>query len=113
MNEAFVTGSQVYGVPHDESDVDLVIRIDKDQYEVLAAFADEEHLHEGITNSNPSLRFGQLNLICCLVDSHFEGWRRGTNTLKSIKPVSRREAIILMSHCCGRNIRESLNEAKE
>lgn len=71
---AFLTGSHVYGTPHDESDVDLVVRIDQKTYDKLCELA-------GVPHNHRPLRFGDLNLVVCLDDAEYAAWKAGTETL--------------------------------
>lgn len=89
MDNAVLTGSQVYGIPKPDSDVDLVILISPRDIEKLRSLAEK---HDGnhkdsdggpqtINETSASLRFGRLNLICVSDPLAFEVWRRGTKAL--------------------------------
>lgn len=84
---AFLTGSQVYGTPTAQSDVDLAVRVSDSDCELLATLADQEPGSGGM-----SIRFGNLNLIC-LGERSFEAWREATEELIARKPVTRDEAV--------------------
>jgi hypothetical protein len=92
---SFLTGSHAYGLPGDKSDVDLVVYVSEAEYEVLLSIADnnnDRQLHDEQylkNNHSASLRFGSLNLLCCLTQEQFACWRRGTRELKAKKPVPR------------------------
>lgn len=90
---AFLTGSHVYGTPHQDSDVDLVVLIDSDQLDQLLS-KNYEPANYGATAA--SMRFGELNLICLADANEFEAWRQATNQLKARKPVTRDEAVALI-----------------
>lgn len=88
MENAFVTGSRVYGTPRPDSDIDLCVTgISELDYHLLRENADD---HKG--SGDGSLVFGRLNLI--LLDAaEFEVWREATNELAARKPVTREEAV--------------------
>lgn len=71
---AFLTGSQVYGKPTKESDVDLVVTVDFGTYKKLHSLAGVE--------DGETIRFGKLNLILCLDDLEAAVWKVGTEELK-------------------------------
>lgn len=63
---AFITGSHVYGKPHDKSDVDIVIFMDRHTYYILAELFGvhgNEHCSATDDEAHPSMRFGSLNII--------------------------------------------------
>lgn len=80
---AFLTGSQVYGVPTDESDYDMVLRCSKQLKEFLAK-----------TGGMP-IRFGKLNIVATTSDAEYDKWKRGTELLKNRLggPATRSEAV--------------------
>lgn len=81
---AFITGSHAYGKPNKESDVDLVIRVNRSTATILRKLA-------GTKNNN--LRFGKLNLILCENDLEAAMWRFGTAKLRRKKrPIDKEEA---------------------
>jgi len=97
---AFVTGSQVYGEPDGDSDIDLVIRTSEKHAHMLAAMSDyplDGDQPDDIASSTPigslSVRFGDLNLIACYTDWAYEIWMQGTQQLWFQKPVTRNAAI--------------------
>lgn len=71
MSRAFLTGSRVYGEPHDESDIDLVILADSRVYHTLEEFSESEK----------SIRFGRLNIIICNSEDEMAVWRVGTRKM--------------------------------
>lgn len=106
MNQvAFVTGSQVYGEPGVDSDIDLVIRTSESHAKMLftmSDFANSEHFgaeaegNDQVSNTvkgSLSLRFGDLNLIACYTDWAYNVWMQGTQQLWFQKPVTRNAAI--------------------
>lgn len=94
---SFVTGSYAYGVPTNNSDIDVVILVSERDLERLKPChtkmkrqgerlrRDELYAERGCY----SLRFGNLNLLCCLNQDVFNTWRNGTNKLKKQAPVPR------------------------
>ena len=106
--EAFVTGSQVYGKPTADSDVDLVVRVTQQDLDLLRKFASANLLLDDSYYGRPdsvSLRFGKLNLICAITNEALETWKLGTETLKAKKPVDRSFAVELF-----RTLREAQEE---
>lgn len=99
--EAFVTGSRKYGTPTSESDIDLVVFFDQEhEYDLLCDLAEERgnvtciEEYEGLVLT--PLRFGKLNLICCIQRDEWQCWRDGTKQLVDQKPVTRDQAIALL-----------------
>jgi hypothetical protein len=87
---AFLTGSRVYGEPTPDSDVDLVVLIDKAgaaQLEALLGRDLVDYDHTCI-----SVRSGRINLLLCTELKVFEGWRKGTDVLAKVAPVPRDKA---------------------
>jgi predicted nucleotidyltransferase len=99
--QAFVTGSYAYGQPRADSDIDLVIFVDKgndlsllERHGDSPSDTDEPGLREDyIAAGGTPVRFGKLNIIVCDCEAYFEVWRRGTEELKLRAPVSRDDAI--------------------
>jgi len=80
---AFITGSYAYGVPHKNSDIDLVVCLDG---------IDEDTLWDH-SESDKSCRFGKLNLILLSPD-RFAEWKRVNDDLLSRGyDVGREEAV--------------------
>lgn len=96
---SFLTGSQAYGTPTNESDIDLVVLVDsQDAIFELANFSQpnkEERCSASdlVAQGNASLRFGKLNLIVTIHPEIFNLWKRGTEYLRSIAPVTREQAM--------------------
>jgi len=91
---AFITGSQAYGEPTPESDIDLCVCLTMQEMYLLAGLADHA---KGAGSMPDSLCFGRLNLLI-LEDWKFRAWKRGTDILiqrkiVSGKPCTREEAI--------------------
>jgi hypothetical protein len=105
--KAFLTGSQAYGIPTEESDIDLVVEMDKDELHALYALASRygkqgsKVLEYG--NGQASLRFGNLNLIVCYnAGERAENWKKGTEALKQLAPVPRTLAVAVFEELFGR-----------
>jgi len=95
MNTAFVTGSQVYGTPTEESDIDLVVLVSDEQYSKLVKLSNGMGENTG-PRSYPQIRFGKLNLIALSDDVVWKAWRDATRSLEKIKPVSRDDAVAVI-----------------
>ncbi len=99
----FLTGSRCYGIPRDDSDIDLVVYLDEadleemDTLENIVMDKDEELESMYGQAYTKSLRFGNLNLICCTDDKVFEAWRIITRELKQMTPVPREFAVKYMA----------------
>ena len=95
--QAFLTGSQVYGKPTQESDVDLVIFTDVDTMLRLRALADSPQVLQKVSGANThksaSIRFGKLNLTVVTNEDEWQAWRLATLALKAEAPVSKERAI--------------------
>lgn len=73
---AFITGSHRYGKPTEESDLDLVILLDRD-----CGSWDEKRLRELSEGAAPQIRFGRLNLILCRTETEYAYWKAGTEIM--------------------------------
>lgn len=97
--KAFITGSHAYGIPHKDSDIDLVVLLTQEDLAKLEIGCDppkdedEENRQAYITAGGMPLRFGKLNLIATTEPAQFEIWKRGTRALKKQAPVSRAFAV--------------------
>lgn len=116
---AFCTGSQVYGTPHEESDLDLVIYApDEDTQRLLRLFAtgaiarDVIHAPPYTSDGSFSLRFDRLNVMVCTSQAAYKAWRQGTGLLVDrtvaedpqggavrFVPVTREEAVRVFDSC--------------
>lgn len=93
--KAFLTGSHAYGIPRKDSDIDLVILISEEDFEKLRLLSDEpDHEADYISAGGKPLRFGRLNLLCCMYRKGFDVWRKGTKRLKRNKIKVSRDAAI-------------------
>lgn len=80
---AFITGSHAYGIPTENSDIDLAI---------LVSDKDSEFLWQQFGSAG-TLRAGKLNIVCFYNATNFERWREVTNQLKARAPVTRDDAV--------------------
>lgn len=90
---AVLTGSQAYGHPREDSDVDLVIYVPEAALKVLEQLADpdpkwelkthdyETIKYERFAGRSKPLRFGKLNLICTTDRAIYDAWKLGTEEL--------------------------------
>lgn len=110
MNSAFMTGSQVYGLPKPGSDIDIALLVDKEEFGLLLSKRDK-HRYLGTAESNVgnqsdlppaerdsiSVRYGKLNLLLTTNPEMYEAWRMATKELEDEKfrdgPVSRDRAV--------------------
>lgn len=96
MTKPFLTGSQIYGMPHADSDVDLVLLVTHHELETLMKFSDKQS-HKDFDYYGRtfcvSLRFGKLNLIVTTDQDQYNIWAQGTEFLTKIKPVTKDVAI--------------------
>lgn len=104
IRKSFATGSRVYGKPRKDSDIDLVVLVDQFTMELLLDLADEDvQSNNGYDPADARcLRFGKLNLLCCMSVKHFDIWKKGTDILVARRnrrqtPVLREEAISFLS----------------
>lgn len=87
--KVLVAGSHAYGTPKEGSDIDLVVLVSEEDLKILKESQPEAPTSEQFT----SLRFGNLNLICCTSLPQFAAWVDGTRQLKEKAPVSRDTAV--------------------
>jgi hypothetical protein len=94
---AFLTGSQRYGTPCEESDIDLVVPMDEKELDLMvgacikAGIEIEEN--EQYDEDSVCLRFGKLNLLLMSDSKKVKAWRNATDKLIEEKPVRRERAI--------------------
>jgi predicted nucleotidyltransferase len=97
---AFVTGSRFYGTPKWDSDVDLVVYMDRPSAIVLLQVLKESKLEvtQGsceTTNESTSVKISGLNLILVHSEAEYTKWLRSRGILKAIKPVKKETAIAI------------------
>lgn len=99
INAAFITGSHAYGIPTEESDVDLVMLVEPETLHLLVALFGDPGTQEDLAlyNDLPTaqLRVGKLNLIVSTTVRHYRQWLRGTKALKAQAPVTREQACAM------------------
>lgn len=81
---SFISGSYAYGVPHKDSDIDLVMLVESEDVNLLWEHSDKEF---------STCRYGKLNLVTFTNKDRFEKWKEVTDKLKNIRPVTREFAI--------------------
>lgn len=95
----FITGSHAYGIPHNDSDIDMVALVSDKDLKRLIETSDQGVDQESdnyLEAGGLSLRFGKMNLICVLSPKLYRVWKRTTRKLQKQKPVSRAFAIRYM-----------------
>jgi predicted nucleotidyltransferase len=93
LKPAFLTGSRAYGVPREDSDIDLVVYIDPSELTKLA-----EALGTDVNDDNsyaPSMSVveGRLNLVIVSEPEEYDTWLAVTDSLKKQAPVSKEQAV--------------------
>lgn len=99
---AILTGSRAYGIPCEDSDVDLVVLMKPSEAADLATSLGLEVTREG-EGRYPALQFmqGRLNLIVVTDPKQFDIWVKGTELLSIRAPVTRQEAVELFAELRG------------
>ena len=96
-SNAFITGSQVYGTPTEESDVDLVIKMSQPEcIRLLELLGSKDGISrvEEYGEGQATLRIEKLNLIICYDNpKRFSDWKEGTTKLIASAPNTREAAI--------------------
>lgn len=104
--KSFITGSRCYGAPNSYSDIDLVVRMTKDEAEELIAHSDkapsEANIEKYGIDNLLCIRFGNLNMLICTNDSCFLAWKIGTEKCykrceELNRPLSRKEAVAIFT----------------
>jgi hypothetical protein len=98
MLMTFISGSHAYGVPNEDSDIDLVIKVASREvalwlYEMLN---DDYSGSDTPAYGSISIKHGKLNLICCWDENVYEIWRKGTIQLQSLQNKATREQAIAL-----------------
>ena len=88
---AFITGSRAYGVPKENSDIDLVLPLPKEVIKILRPWGEDGSNCPGST----SMKFGRLNLIIPDSPESIAVWEQGTAQLIAHGPVTRKAAMDL------------------
>ena len=105
MKDAFLTGSQMYGTPTAESDIDLVLSMSVSDTAKLVSVLNSkgerpEYVDYG--DGQSSMKIGSLNLLICHTDNRYISWALGTQvlmreSLNGFKPVTRDYAVLVFS----------------
>lgn len=94
MYPSFVTGSQAYGDPRPDSDLNLVVLGDAKLEQGLRLMSEPR--------ADGSICFGKLNLIVCTSVEQYNVWKKGTEELRNrwehLGPVSRDEAVLYFAN---------------
>lgn len=82
----FITGSRAYGIPTEDSDIDLVLPPNTNSTfrQTLVMLSDTEDV---------PINYGRLNLILTIEPKQWELWLQATTELIERRPVSRDEAV--------------------
>jgi len=83
---AFLTGSRVYGIPREDSDIDMVILVSENDSETLKNISD--------TGKYP-IQFASLNLILVKNQEEYNRWLLAMRRCLINKPVDRDTAILI------------------
>lgn len=88
----FFTGSQVYGTPTEESDIDLaILEVGERLSDRLAPLANKSLVVS--RDGHDSFKFGRLNILVFQNEKEFDAWKEATENLKTRRPVTREQAI--------------------
>lgn len=98
--KAFITGSRAYGRPKTSSDIDLVVRMDCADADLLRDFLGGSFDPYDGTDTT-SVKVGNLNLLITISDDVYDAWHTGTLALKAMAPVSRADAAKLINSLRG------------
>ncbi len=120
QNNAFVTGSQVFGYATKSSDIDLVILLPREQICLLAEILRENDPSEDLEYLEfadgmggwKSLRAGPLNLICCWEQFAFDVFSlaRSTVLAKRVKGDVITKEVSVAVH---EKIKDAVNEQQK
>lgn len=91
--KAFLTGSQVYGTPRPDSDIDLAVLMTSEDATRLCELAGKDAMCAYRIEQGASIKFGNLNVLVFVDENQFRAWKEGTEELIARKPVTRDEAI--------------------
>ncbi len=87
----FFTGSRVYGIPREYSDLDMVLSMTIEEERELL-----KHTDYKLSGSRYTIRYGNLNIIPTTDEKFHRAWYIGTQELIKRKPVTRNEAILYL-----------------
>ncbi len=94
--QALLTGSRAYGIPNPGSDVDIVIRMELEDVNMLKQAYPEMLAGKDYPEPNSDtviFNFGAINLLCVTSDRVFAEWIQGTLDLRQQGPVTREFAV--------------------
>ena len=98
--KCFLTGSRRYGMPRDDSDVDMVIFCDDandaEDGRLFAALRDHATEIKEYGEESACLRYARLNLIITRCPEQWKAWRDGTIDCDTRAPVTREVAVETM-----------------
>lgn len=83
---SFLTGSRVYGIPNEDSDVDLVVLVTEEEKQKLIEKSD---------NGQLPCMYGPLNIIPVTSGEMYLKWQTALRECEQQKPVSRNEAVAI------------------
>lgn len=111
--KAFLTGSRRYGIPKENSDIDLVVFMDPEEAKKLLVLVGRDLRNENSAASPKgfSVRFGNLNLLIETDIGHYQDWVDGTAELVAASPVSRETAVAVFDKF--RNARKAVEIGKK
>lgn len=85
---AFLTGSQAYGAPRADSDIDMCILLDPENWMLLSTVGLKEVQKNstscqlsGGDDTDVALQFGRLNVLAFHDEGIFNAWKDGTDQL--------------------------------
>lgn len=81
---SFLTGSRVYGTPHEDSDVDLVVLVTEEEKQKLIEESDSGLL---------PCRYGLLNVIAVTSEAELQKWVNARDECIASAPIDRNAAV--------------------
>ena len=97
MNEAFITGSRAYGIPRENSDIDLAVVVTEQEARIL----------RNLSDSPRKTVYGRLNLVLFVNTEdglkRYEAWKRVNDALKLVAPVTKETAISALDKAGAQN----------
>lgn len=97
--KAFITGSQAYGTPDANSDIDIVMFVDSATKKLLMSL-----LPTALTDYNGNVKTfksGKVHLIVTDDQKTYTAWATATQALTAMRPVSREQAQAAIGVLCG------------
>lgn len=95
MTSAFLTGSRAYGTPRPDSDVDIVVPVQKDAVEKIKAALKAAGIDTSGTEeyADFAFRVGLVNVLLVPPEVAEKVWKAGTEFLIGQAPVTREKAV--------------------